>query len=88
MTVTLTAEQEKFITEQVSSGHFRSAAEVVAQGLGMMRAQEEFIRTNVSALREQLGDGMEQIRRGETVDGKSALQDLREKLHRRARGER
>ena len=51
MTVTLTAEQEKFITEQVDSGHFKSAADVIAQGLGMLRAQEEFIRANTVELR-------------------------------------
>ncbi len=86
MTVTLTAEQEKFIAEQVDSGHFNSAADVIAQGLGMLRAQEEFIRTNTAELREQIATGLEQIRRGETVDGKTALQNLREKLRQRERG--
>ena len=86
MTVTLTAEQEKFIAEQVGSGHFRSAAEVVAQGLGIFRAQEEFIRTNAAELREQITSGFEQIQRGEVVDGRTAIQRLREKLHRHERG--
>ena len=86
MTVTLTAEQEKFIAEQVGSGHYRSAADVVAQSLGMLRAQEEFIRSNVAELREKIAGGTEQIRRGETVDGKTAIQNLREKLHQRERG--
>lgn len=86
MTVTLTAEQEKFVAEQVGSGHYRSAADVVAQSLGMLRAQEEFIRANAAGLREKIASGLEQIRRGETVDGKAALQSLRAKLHERERG--
>jgi antitoxin ParD1/3/4 len=86
MTVTLTAEQEKFIAEQVGSGHFKSAADVIAQSLGMLRAQEEFIRSNVSELRDKIASGVGQIRRGETVDGQTALQHLREKLHQRERG--
>ena len=86
MTVTLTAEQEQFITEQLKDGHYRSAADVVAQSLGMLRAQEEFIRSNAAGLREKIASGMEQIRRGETVDGKTAIQNLREKLHQRERG--
>jgi len=86
MTVTLTAEQEKFIAEQVGSGHFKSAADVIAQSLGMMRAQEEFIRSNVAELRDKIASGMEQIRRGETVDGKTTIKNLREKLHQRERG--
>ena len=86
MTVTLTAEQEKFIAEQVNSGHFKSAAEVIAQSLGMMRAQEEFIRSNVAELRDKVASGLDQIRRGDTVDGKTAIQTLREKLHQHERG--
>jgi antitoxin ParD1/3/4 len=85
MTVTLTAEQEQFISEQVKSGHYRSASDVIAQSLGMLRAQEEFIRSNVAELREKIATGMDQIRRGEVVDGKTAIQNLREKLHQRER---
>jgi antitoxin ParD1/3/4 len=88
MTVTLRAEQEKFIAEQVGSGHYKSAADVIAQALGMLRAQEEFVRSNAAELREKIASGMEQIRRGEIVDGKTALQNLREKLHQRERGGR
>jgi len=85
MTVTLTAEQEQFITAQLKDGHYRSAADVVAQSLGMLRAQEEFIRSNVAELREKIASGMEQVRRGDVVDGKTAIRNLREKLHQRER---
>ena len=80
MTVTLTAEQEQFIAEQLKGGHYRSADDVIAQSLGMLRAQEEFIRSNVAELREKIATGMEQIRRGEVVDGRTAIRNLRGKL--------
>jgi antitoxin ParD1/3/4 len=80
MTVTLTAEQKKFVAEQLAGDHYRSAADIIAQSLGMLRAQEEFIRSNTAELREKIAAGMEQIRRGEVVDGKTAIQNLREKL--------
>jgi len=86
MTVTLTAEQEKFIAEQVESGHYRSAADVIAQSLSMLRAQEEFIQANATELREKIASGIGQIRRGHVVDGKVAIQSLRNKLHQRERG--
>lgn len=86
MTVTLTAEQEQFIAEQLKDGHYRSASDVIAQSLGMLRAQEEFIRSNAVELREKIASGLEQIRRGETVEGEDAIRALREKLHRRERG--
>jgi putative addiction module CopG family antidote len=80
MTVTLTAEQGKFIAEQLAGGHYSSAADVIAQSLGMLRAQEEFIRSNAAELREKIATGMEQIRRGEVVDGRTAIQNLCGKL--------
>ena len=86
MTVTLTAEQEQFIAEQLNDGHYRSASDVIAQSLGMLRAQEEFIRTNTAELREKIATGLEQIQCGKTVDGKTAIQNLRVKLHQRSRG--
>jgi antitoxin ParD1/3/4 len=86
MTVTLTAEQEKFIADQIKSGHYRSANDVVSQSLGILREQEEFIRMHAVELREKIAVGLEQVRRGETVDGKTAIQNLREKLRRRGRG--
>jgi antitoxin ParD1/3/4 len=86
MTVTLTAEQEKFIAEQVDSGHYRSAADVINQSLGMLRAQEAFIRSNTAELREKIAHGLGQIQRGEVVEGRVAIRNLRDKLCARKRG--
>jgi antitoxin ParD1/3/4 len=85
MTVTLTPEQEKFIAEQVRSGRYRSADDIIAQSLGMLRAQEEFIRSSSAELRDQIAVGLEQVRRGEAVDGRAAIQNIREKLRGRKR---
>ena len=85
MTVTLTAEQERFIAEQVKDGHYRSAADVVAQSLGMLRAQEEFIRENAAELKEKIAVGMEQIRRGEVLEGGKVFDQLIEKNRQRIR---
>jgi antitoxin ParD1/3/4 len=86
MTVTLTAEQEQFVAEQLKSGHYQSASDVVAQSLGMLRAQEEFIRANTAELHDEITSGLEQIRRGDTVDGRAAIQYLRIKLQQRKPG--
>jgi|GEM_PF-600634 len=86
MTVTLTAEQEQFIAEQLKDGHYRSASDVIGQSLGMLRAQEEFVRSNTAELREKIAVGLEQIKRGDVVDGRTAIQNLREKLQQRERG--
>lgn len=83
MNVTLTPDQEKIVTEQIKSGHYQSAADVISQGLGMLRDQEEFIRANQTELRDQIAVGLDQIRRGEVVDGKKAIDTLRDRLRER-----
>jgi antitoxin ParD1/3/4 len=83
MTVTLTSELERFIAEQLKSGHYRSADDVITQSLGMLQAQEAFIQTNAAELREKVAVGLEQIRRGEVVDSRDAIRRLREKLRSR-----
>jgi antitoxin ParD1/3/4 len=85
MTVTLTTDQEKFIAEQLKDGHYRSAADVVTQSLGMLRAQEEFIRSNIVELREKIAVGIEQANRGELLDGKAVIDALLEKNRQRPR---
>jgi antitoxin ParD1/3/4 len=85
MTVTLTPEQEKFVSEQIKSGHFKSAAGVVAQGLGMLRAQEQFIQTHASELREKIAVGLDEIRRGDVIDGRVVFDRLLKRNRRRRR---
>ena len=63
-------------------------ADVIAQGLGMLRAQEEFIRSNAGELREKIASGLAQIQQGNVVDGRAAIQSLRNKLHERERSGR
>lgn len=85
MTVELTEEEEAFIAEQVRSGHYRTANEVVAKSLAMLRAQEDFIRSNQADLRGKIGVGLEEMRRGEVTEGREAIQRLRKNLRDRNR---
>jgi antitoxin ParD1/3/4 len=86
LTVTLTTEQEQFVAELMKDGHYQSASDVAAQSLGMLRAQETFIASNTAELREKIATGMEQIRRGDVMDGRTAVKNLREKLRQLERG--
>jgi antitoxin ParD1/3/4 len=86
MTVTLTPEQEKFVAEQLESGHYQSAGDIITQSLEMLKAQEEFIRSNAAELQKKIAVGMEQIRNGDVVDGRTAIENVREKLRRRESG--
>ena len=84
MNVTLTPEQEKFVAEEISRGHYQSAEEVIRQGLEFLRSHEEFIAQNLEALRKEIAIGIEAADRGELIDGELAFKKLRERIRRRA----
>jgi antitoxin ParD1/3/4 len=83
MTVTLTPELEQFIAEQLKSGHYRSADDLITQSVGMLRAQEKFIEDHKVELREKIAVGLDQIKKGQVVDARAATQNIREKLRKR-----
>jgi hypothetical protein len=51
----------------------------------MLRAQEEFIRSNAAELREKIAVGIGQANRGELLDGYTVIDGLLEKNRRRTR---
>ena len=52
----------------------------------MLQAQEEFIQSNATELRGKIAVGLEQIQNGDVIDGRTAIQAVREKLRRRESG--
>ena len=71
------------VAELLQDGHYRSADDVITQSLGMLRAQEEFIRENTAMLREKVSIGVQQIKSGDIVDGPAAIRNIRAKLRNR-----
>jgi antitoxin ParD1/3/4 len=69
--VTIGAHYEKFISQQVSQGHFGSTSEAIRAGLRLLEEQE----TKLSLLRRPLTEGEE--------SGKAnySLKDLIDELH-------
>jgi len=50
MAISLNAEQERIVKEELSSGQYTSAEEVISQALSALREQ---VRNNVSMLKEE-----------------------------------
>jgi antitoxin ParD1/3/4 len=86
MTVTLTPELEQFIAEQLKTGYYRSVDDLITQSVGMLRAQESFIESHKAELREKIAVGLDHIKKGQVVDGRMAIRNLREKLRSREAG--
>lgn len=60
MTITLTDELEELINEQVKSGAYKSADEVVVASLRLLKAQEK----GMEALRQEIMRGVDDIQQG------------------------
>ena len=83
MTVTLTPEQEKFIAERMSQGGYSSPEKVLDEGIKLIQAKEEYLRM-LSELRAAVQIGIDQISRGEVVDGREAIAQLVENIRNRS----
>lgn len=74
MNVSLTSRLDGFVDQQVSSGRYRSASEVVREGLRLLETREN----QVSLLQEALDQGFS----SELSEGKPAMERIRQKLKR------
>ena len=73
MNVTLTPALEEFIREKVESGDFRSADEVVREGLRLLRQQDE--GWTVSA-QSKINEGWTQAKEGQLHSAEVVRQNL------------
>lgn len=65
MTVTLPPDYQRFVEELVGGGGYRSPADVVCDGLELLRAQTVYRQQRLAELRQQVEVGLEQMRRGQ-----------------------
>ena len=78
MTVTLTTDQEKFIAERMNRGGHSSPEKIVDEGLKLIRAKEEY-QGRLVELRREIQIGIDQVNRGEVLDGKVVFDRLLKK---------
>lgn len=81
MTITLTDELEELINEKVRSGEYKSADEVVAESLRLLKAKEE----GMEALRREIMRGVEDIeqKRFTTLTTDAELESFSDEIVRR-----
>ncbi len=76
----LTHEWDQFVTDQVESGKYANASEVVRAGLHALQYQQEEQRLKLEALRVAIAEGM----KGPFHDGETVLAEVREAIRKRA----
>lgn len=75
MNVSLTPELEKLVNEEVKSGRYKSASEVVREGLRLIRLRE----AKLEALRRDIQEGIDELDRGEGVPAAKVFAEMRKK---------
>jgi antitoxin ParD1/3/4 len=64
MNVSLTPELEKLVSDEVKSGRYKLASEVVREGLRLIRLREE----KLQVLRREVDRGVKSLERGEGIE--------------------
>ena len=64
MNVSLTPELEKFVNDQVASGMYYSASEVVREGLRLLKEQELYRSLKFHELRQEIQKGIDSSKSG------------------------
>lgn len=78
MTVQLPRNYEQFVAEMLGTGGYRSPADVICDGLDLLRAQAVYRQHRLAQLREQVEAGLEQMRSGNVseVDPMKLLEEV------------
>lgn len=80
MNITLKTEQIELIKQKINSGKYNNAEEVIAEALQLLSQRDIEYQTWVEETREKVDVAIEELRRGEGIDGDVAIAQLKEKL--------
>ncbi|NEP39939.1 MAG: type II toxin-antitoxin system ParD family antitoxin [Okeania sp. SIO2H7] len=82
MKIFLSLEARKFIEEQVKTGRYSSASEVMGEALRLLSEKERIRIKHFAELKEKIRVGIEASERGEVVDGEEVFAELEEDIRR------
>ena len=83
MDVALSPDLERQLAETLKTGRYTSASEVISEGLRLLFAANLTRAEQLARLREDIQIGLDQLDRGESVDGETALREVNARLARR-----
>ena len=86
MNVSLTPELEKFISERVESGQYRSASEVVREGLRLLIRNDELRHERLKSLHRDIQIGLDELDAGLSIDGQGVIEEVRDLSRARRNG--
>jgi antitoxin ParD1/3/4 len=83
MTIALSPEQEQFIQNQLATGRYANAAQVITEGLRLLEKRNQYEHW-IEDIRPKIDIAADQLDRGEGVDGETVIAQLKAKLKRRS----
>lgn len=86
MNITLKPDQAELIKQKLNSGKYNNPDEIIAEALQLLEQRDREYQTWVEETREKVDVAIEELRRGEGIDGDVVVAQLKEKL-RQARQE-
>jgi antitoxin ParD1/3/4 len=81
MNIILKPEEEQLIQEKLKSGKYETAYEVIVEALRLLEERGKYYEKWVEETREKVAVGLEQLDRGEGINGEVVIARLRDKLH-------
>jgi len=80
MSISLRLEQEQFIQQKLESGKYRSADEVIFEAFRLLEERDKHYEQWLQDTRQKVKTGLEQLDRGEGIDGEVVMARFREKI--------
>ncbi|TRU84140.1 MAG: type II toxin-antitoxin system ParD family antitoxin [Microcystis novacekii Mn_MB_F_20050700_S1] len=82
MNITLNSEQEQFIQSQIAKGKYLNIQQVIDSALKLLEKQDQSYEQWLDKTRQKVKIGLEQLERGEKVDGEIVIAQLESKFQR------
>jgi antitoxin ParD1/3/4 len=82
MNIRLKPEDEQFIQAQIARGKYENPEDVISKALRLLDEWEQGYQKWVEETRQKVEVAVEQLERGEGIDGEVVVERLREKLRR------
>ena len=80
MSITLTPTQEQLLDRLIRTGRYGSTAEVLSAALQLLEERERHYEQWLEETRQKVQVGLDELDRGEGLDGEVVIERLREKL--------
>ncbi|NEO55618.1 MAG: type II toxin-antitoxin system ParD family antitoxin [Okeania sp. SIO3B5] len=80
MNISLNSEQIDFIQQKLKSGRYQDANEVIVEAFRLLEERDRAYQIWIKETQEKVDIAIEEIRRGEGIDGEIVVNQLKEKL--------